>query len=170
MKNLFLVFLAALAFSCGEDKKSTSTDSNMDTSVENKTAPAESMDSKEAVLTIEGNDQMKYDKKQLRVKAGQKVKLTLTHVGTMDKSVMGHNWVLLAEGVDVATVGQAAVGAADNDHIPADMSDKIIVHTKMLGGGESDTIEFDAPAPGIYNFMCTFPGHYTLMQGKFIVE
>lgn len=88
----------------------------------------------------------------------------------MDIKVMGHNWVLLAEGADVAAIGQAAVEAADNDYIPADMEDQIIAYTKMLGGGESDTIEFEAPAPGTYTFMCTFPGHYALMQGKFIVE
>ena len=83
---------------------------------------------------------------------------------------MGHNWALLTQDADMAAVGQAAAVAEDNDYIPADMTDKFIAHTKMLGGGESDTIEFDAPAPGTYTFMCTFPGHYALMQGKFIVE
>ena len=28
----------------------------------------------------------------------------------------------------------------------------------MLGGGESDTITFDAPEPGTYIFFCSFPG------------
>ncbi|MCB0632702.1 MAG: azurin, partial [Lewinella sp.] len=26
------------------------------------------------------------------------------------------------------------------------------------------------PAPGTYDYICSFPGHYALMQGKFIVE
>ncbi len=50
------------------------------------------------------------------------------------------------------------------------MVDKIIVHTKMLRGGESDIIEFEATALGTYQFRCTFPAHYALMQGTFIVE
>ncbi|MEM6771051.1 MAG: plastocyanin/azurin family copper-binding protein, partial [Bacteroidota bacterium] len=27
-----------------------------------------------------------------------------------------------------------------------------------------------APAAGEYDFICTFPGHYGVMKGKFIVE
>ncbi|MBO3097644.1 azurin [Gelidibacter pelagius] len=166
MKKLILVFLVALAFSCGDKKKETPA-ATTDTKVEKK-APAE--DPNVAVLTIEGNDQMQFNKKELKVKAGQKVKLTLKHVGKMDIQVMGHNWALLTQDADVATVGNAAAMAKDNDYIPADMTDKFIVHTKMIGGGETTTIEFDAPAPGTYTYLCTFPGHYALMQGKFIVE
>jgi len=44
------------------------------------------------------------------------------------------------------------------------------VYTRMLGGGESDTITFDAPEPGTYIFICSFPGHYQLMMGEFIVS
>ncbi len=168
MKKLVLVFLVALAFSCGDKKKETPA-TTTDIKVEEK-APAPVEDSKVAVVTIEGNDQMQFNKKEIRVKAGQKVKLTLKHVGKMDIAVMGHNWALLTQDAEVAKVGNAAALAKDNDYIPADMTDQIIVHTKMIGGGESVTIEFDAPAPGTYTFLCTFPGHYALMQGKFIVE
>jgi azurin len=45
-----------------------------------------------------------------------------------------------------------------------------LVYTRMLGGGESDTITFDAPEPGTYIFICSFPGHYQLMMGEFIVS
>ncbi len=167
MKKIVFVFLVALAFSCGDNKKEQKTE----TKVERPAFPAASTDSKEGVIVIEGNDQMKFNKTEIRVKAGQKVKLTLKHVGKMDKAVMGHNWALLTKDADVATVGNAAATAADNDYIPADMADKFIAHTKMIGGGESDTIEFDAPTePGTYTFMCTFPGHYALMKGQFIVE
>jgi len=170
MNKLVLVFAAALAISCGNNKKEEKSDMKIGAPVEQKTPATEVVDDAVATVTITGNDQMKFNKDEIRVKAGQKVKLTLKHVGTMDIKVMGHNWVLLAQGADVAAIGQAAVEAADNDYIPADMEDQIIVHTKMLGGGGSDTIEFEAPAPGTYTFMCTFPGHYALMQGKFIVE
>ncbi len=171
MKKLMIAFVAALAISCGDNKKEEKTELQIGAPTE-EAAPAatESVDSQVAEVTITGNDQMKFDKNEIRVKAGQKVKLTLKHVGKMEKSVMGHNWALLTQDADMATVGQASATAVDTDYIPADMKDKFIAHTKMLGGGESDTIEFDAPAPGTYTFMCTFPGHYALMQGKFIVE
>lgn len=170
MKKLILVLVAAVAMSCGDTKKEETPEIQIGTQVEEQTTPAESSDEAVATVTIEGNDQMKFNKNEIRVKAGQKVKLTLTHVGKMEKTVMGHNWVLLTQDADMAAVGQASATASETDYIPAGMKDKIIVHTKMLGGGESDTIEFDAPAPGTYTFMCTFPGHYALMTGKFIVE
>ena len=170
MKKLILVLVAAAVMSCGDTKKEETPEIQIGTQVEEQTTPAESSDEAVATVTIEGNDQMKFNKNEIRVKAGQKVKLTLTHVGKMEKTVMGHNWVLLTQDADMAAVGQASATASETDYIPAGMKDKIIVHTKMLGGGESDTIEFDAPAPGTYTFMCTFPGHYALMTGKFIVE
>ncbi len=171
MKRLVLVFAAALAISCGNNnKKEENSDVKIGAPVEETAPDNAAANDAVAEVTITGNDQMKFNKDEIRVKAGQKVKLTLKHVGTMDKSVMGHNWALLAQDADMAAIGQAAAEAADNDYIPQDMSDKILVHTKMLGGGESDTIEFEAPAPGTYTFMCTFPGHYALMHGKFIVE
>jgi len=56
-----------------------------------------------------------------------------------------------------------------NDYIPKDTQD-VIVHTKIIGGGETTTIEFDAPAVGTYDFICSFPAHFAMMNGKFIVE
>lgn len=175
MKKLLLVFMAVLAISCGNDKKNkNSEDSKMtigDTPVEEAAVEADAaVDAAVAEITIEGNDQMRFNKKEIRVKAGQTVRLTLKHVGDMDISVMGHNWVLLAPGTNMNEFGVAAVDAADNDYIPQEYEDSIIVHTKMLGGGESDTIEFEAPEAGTYDFLCSFPGHVALMQGKFIVE
>lgn len=169
MKQLLVLCIAVLAFSCGETKKEDNYNVKKEAVVE-KEAPKEAVDPNVAIVVIEGNDQMKYNTDEIRVKAGQTVKLTLKHVGKMKKEVMGHNWVLLTQGADVAAIGQAGAVAADNDYIPADMTDMIITYTKMIGGGESVTIEFEAPAQGTYDFLCTFPGHYALMKGKFIVE
>lgn len=169
MKKLLLVFMAALAISCGNDKKKSEEPSTKIGAPQvEETAPE--ADSAVATVTIEGNDQMRYNKNEIRVKAGQTVKLTLKHTGQMDKAVMGHNWVLLVPGTDINEFGMAAVDAADNDYIPVDRENQVIAHTKMIGGGESTTIEFEAPAAGTYDFICSFPGHIALMQGKFIVE
>ncbi len=120
-------------------------------------------------VTIEGNDQMKYNLSEIKVKEGQTVKLTLKHVGKLPKAAMGHNWVLLKQGTNIQEFGAAAAKAAGNDYIP-EGTDKVIANTKMLGGGEEVTIEFTAPAKGEYDFICSFPGHYAMMNGKFIVE
>ena len=118
-------------------------------------------------IVIESNDQMKFNMSEITVPAGATVKLTLKHVGQLPAAAMGHNWVLLAQDAEMAPFAQAAVQARDNDYIPAE---GFIVHTDLIGGGEETSIEFEAPAAGEYTFICSFPGHYALMNGKFIVE
>ncbi len=120
-------------------------------------------------VVIEGNDQMRFNLTEIKVKAGSTVKLTLNHVGKLPKQAMGHNWVLLNADVVVKDFAMTAMTARDNDYIPKDTKD-VIVHTDLVGGGESTTIEFEAPAKGEYTFICSFPGHYGLMKGTFIVE
>lgn len=124
----------------------------------------------EKAIAIKGSDAMQFDLKEIKVKAGQKVKLTLTHSGKLAKAAMGHNFVLLKEGVDVAAFGGKAAAARETDYIPKSEAANIIAHTKLLGGGETDTITFTAPKKGKYTFICSFPGHYALMKGDFIVE
>lgn len=118
-------------------------------------------------IVISSNDQMKFDLSEIKVKAGEKIKLTLKHTGNLKKNAMGHNFVLLTKGTDVATFAQKAMNEKDNEYIP---SSGVIAHTKLIGGGESTTIEFTAPKKGTYDFICSFPGHYAMMKGKFIVE
>ena len=50
---------------------------------------------------------------------------------------------------------------------------RIIGATSMIGGGDEVTVTFDTSgleAGGDYTYFCSFPGHYVLMNGKFIVE
>jgi azurin len=117
------------------------------------------------VVTIVASDAMQYDNLKITAKPGQKVKLTLVHGGTLAKTVMGHNFVLLKQGTDVAAFAGLAAAAAATEYIPADKS-AILANTKTIGGGESDTIEFVAPAAGSYDYICTFPGHFSIMRGK----
>lgn len=120
-------------------------------------------------INLGSNDQMQFDKNELRVKVGQKVTLILTHNGQMDKNAMGHNFILLEQGVDVDQFALKAMQARDTEYIPEDKSE-IIAYTSLIGGGESTSIIFDAPEKGTYDYICSFPGHYALMRGKFIVE
>ena len=115
------------------------------------------------------NDRMKFNLKKITVKAGQKIKLTLTHTGKLDKRMMGHNVVFLNKGVKLSTFASKASASKENDYIPAGSS-AVLAHTKMLGGGETTTIEFTAPEAGTYDYICSFPAHYAMMKGKLIVE
>lgn len=121
-------------------------------------------------ITVTSDDNMRFDVTQVEAKAGQKVRLTLKNEGKMPKEVMGHNWTLLVPGTDVNKYGQAAMGAKETDYQPVELKGQLVVSTKMLGPGESETIEFIAPAPGNYPFICTFPGHYGSMRGEMVVK
>ncbi|MGJ5641883.1 azurin [Formosa sp. S-31] len=157
--------------SSSELETHSETDASMTESV---TADSTAVESSEtavmvADIMIHGDDKMMFDLKEIKVKQGQNVKLTLMHTGKMAKNVMGHNFVLLKQGVNMAKFAGLAASAAATDYVPEGTED-VIAHTKLLGGGETDVIEFPAPAPGTYEFLCSFPGHYALMKGKFIVE
>ena len=126
-----------------------------------------------AEVKITGNDTMQYDTKAFEVKPGQKVKLTFTNVGKLPKVAMGHNVTVLKKGTDKQTFAMEAIKFAANDYIPtsAPFKDQIIAHTKILGPGESESIEFTAPAEaGEYPFLCTFPGHFAVMNGIMTVK
>lgn len=119
--------------------------------------------------TVEGNDQMKFNTELIRVKAGESVELTLKNVGTMPKESMGHNLIVLKPGVDLPTFGAEAAAAADSEYIPKSSLSSIVAHTKLLGPGEEDKISVTLEK-GVYTYICSFPGHYALMQGKIVAE
>lgn len=165
----FMAF--GLLFNCGGEKKKEEESSQI------KIKPTETKKADENVanIVITANDLMQFHDangnplNEIKVKAGQKVKLTLRHIGTLDKNVMGHNVVILKPGVDMAEFASLSSTEKANDYIPTGSED-FIVHTKIIGGGETTSIEFDAPAVGTYTFICSFPAHFAMMNGKFIVE
>lgn len=162
-----MLSLSLLLFmSCGQGQKEEKKDGFQYEQAPEKEAAS---DKAEDGIVITGNDMMQYNTKEIRVKAGTMVTLTLKHIGKLDKQVMGHNWVLLKQGADLISFASQASSAQESDYIPEDTED-VIAHTKMLGGGQTDTITFEAPAPGTYQFLCSFPGHFAQMQGTFIVE
>ena len=120
-------------------------------------------------IALNSNDKMQFDKSEINVFDGQIVVLTLHHTGTMPITAMGHNFVLLNKGTSISEFAKRAMSAKDKDYIPADESN-IIAYTGLIGGGESATITFKAPKKGTYDFLCSFPGHYSIMKGKFHVK
>jgi len=166
-KFLLLSCLTLVILSgCGGEEKKTEDSKKLKIGTKKET---KKVDDKVANVVISGDDFMKFNKKEIKVKAGQKVKLTLRHVGKMGVKIMGHNVVILKKGVDLVAFAGKAATANDNQYIPKDSQD-IIAHTDLIGGGTTTSIEFDAPEAGTYEFLCSFPGHYGMMRGTFIVE
>lgn len=126
----------------------------------------------ECALVIEGNDQIQFVQKELRVSSScSEVTLTLKHIGQLAANIMGHNWVL-TKTADYQAVAQAGQAAGAPDFVPAGDT-RILATTKVIGGGEETSITFPMAglqAGGDYTYFCSFPGHFVLMNGKLIIE
>ena len=46
----------------------------------------------------------------------------------------------------------------------------VIAASKLAYPGDSVKLEFNAPEPGNYEFVCTYPGHAEMMRGYFFVN
>jgi azurin len=128
--------------------------------------------SQDCSLSIEGNDQIQYNKKELKVSSKCKeVTVTLKHVGTLAANVMGHNWVLSAT-ADYQAIAQAGQGVGPPNYLPAGDA-RVLASTPIIGGGQEVSVKFDLSKlkpGGDYTYFCSFPGHFVLMNGKFVIE
>lgn len=122
----------------------------------------------EVTITPVG-EEMRYAVTEFTVQPGETVNLTFQNTAT--SAAMQHNVVILRDNDDatVERVGQAAMAAGEaNDYIPND--DAILAHTPLAQPGETVSVTFTAPTePGTYRYICTFPGHYMMMQGTMTV-
>lgn len=124
-------------------------------------------------VTISGNDQMQFDVKSFNASKGVEFKLTFKNVGKIPKIAMGHNLVILKKGVSAIAFGQKVLAAGGNatNALPESVMGDVLAHTKLLGPGETEVINFKVPMEtGTYEYVCTFPGHFALMRGVMEVE
>ncbi|WP_018984840.1 azurin [Salinimonas chungwhensis] len=134
---------------------------------------AVSAQSNECETTIESNDAMQYNKKEIVVPAScEEFTLTLTHTGKMEKAVMGHNWVLTESGEAQAVATDGMAAGIDNGYLKPD-DERIIANTDLIGGGGESSVTFsvsDLNKSEDYTFFCSFPGHISLMKGTLKVQ
>ena len=123
----------------------------------------------DAKLSVGVTPPMKFDKAELKVKAGAGVELAFTN---NDPMPMMHNLLIVEPGSRVDIVTKAAtMGPAGmiNSFVPE--SDKVIAATPLVLTGNTYNLYFKAPVkPGKYEYVCTYPGHGFSMWGTLIVE
>lgn len=127
----------------------------------------------ECKATVESTDAMQFTTKALTVPAACKqFTVTLKHSGKLPKAVMGHNFVLgkTADINGINTDGMKA-GAAQNFVKPGDA--RVIASSKVIGGGESTTVTIPVgklKAGESYTYICSFPGHASIMRGTLVLK
>lgn len=118
--------------------------------------------------TVDATDAMQFTTKNLMVPTSCKTfTVTLKHVGKLPKTVMGHNFVLgKSSDADGINADGMKVGVQQNYVKPGDP--RVIAASKVVGGGESTTVTIPVAklkAGEKYTYICTFPGHASIMRG-----
>ena len=118
--------------------------------------------------TVEANDAMQFNTNSIEVpKTCKQFTVTLKHTGKLPKAAMGHNWVLTRAADQAGALADgSSAGLASNYVKPNDS--RVIAHTRIIGGGETDAATFKVAALKAgqpYVFFCSFPGHAALMKG-----
>lgn len=118
-------------------------------------------------------ERMLFTMNQFTAAPGQPVKLVFTNPDATD-----HNLVIVKPGA-LEEVGIAANDMAkdprnaNSDFIPPEKKPLILHATTMIGptrAAQVAVLRFAAPKePGVYPFVCTFPGHWIVMNGNMVV-
>lgn len=120
-------------------------------------------------IEVSSDDTMKFDKPELAIKSSCKnVAITLKNTGKAPKANMGHN-IVIAKAADKDGILTDGANEGDEKNYLKPNDDRIIAATKLLGGGEEDTVVFPVSKLNKgeeYIFFCSFPGHYASMNGK----
>ncbi len=114
-------------------------------------------------------EQMRYDSPRIVVEAGKAFEIILEN-----DDFMPHNLAVVKPGTREA-VGKAAeamtpdkLDSSGRAYMPASLD--IIAATKLIEAGQRTTFRLTAPTTtGDYDYVCTFPGHATMMWGRLVV-
>jgi len=116
----------------------------------------------DVVLKLGTKPGLKFDVARFEVKAGAKVRLIFSN-----NDDMTHNVVVVAPGAadEVGNLAlQLGLKGSEMSYVPN--SPKVLFHTKLLPPDEIESIYFIAPStPGEYPFICSYPGHASVMRG-----
>ena len=115
-------------------------------------------------------ERMSYDKEILVVKAGRPVEFIFENT-----DLMPHNFVITSPG-SMEEIGKIAESQATSPAFAAQQfvpkSPKVLLGSNLLQPRDVQKLSFMAPKqPGVYPFVCTYPGHWMRMHGAlYVVE
>lgn len=114
-------------------------------------------------------EQMRYDLNKLVVEAGKPFAIDL-----VNEDMMPHNLVVVTPGSrqEIATLAMTMpIDKADKQgRIFVPENSKVLAATKMINPGKREVLMVPAlEQEGTYEYVCTFPGHFTIMWGTLVV-
>lgn len=129
--------------------------------------PADWTDGPDQTLVLGTLPGLKFDTESFQINAGSKIKLVFNN-----NDDMTHNLVITAPNA-ADEVGMAAINMGikgpELEYVPKNA--KVLYHTGLLQPDSSESIYFVAPTKaGTYQYVCSYPGHHTVMQGRMIVK
>ena len=169
IKYIALSILSISLIACGGGNKDTGFDTEteeLSTTPAVATTPLNESDTIRIVALGANMSEMKFDIKSLKVPANKKLTIALVNEST--DATMPHNIVFIQEGTANA-VGQSGLKYKENAYVnPED--ENVIAHSLLVQIGETAYFTFTTPAAGDYQFICSYPGHWGMMKGKFVTE
>jgi putative heme-binding domain-containing protein len=120
-------------------------------------------------IAMEAGKNLSFETRTFTVRAGETIKLTFTN-----PDVVPHNWILVKPGSlervgDLVNKLVADPEAVTRHYVP--QTDDVLCYTDIVPPRESFVIFFRAPSQkGRYPYLCSFPGHWMVMNGQMIVE
>ncbi len=113
-------------------------------------------------------ERMSFDQDVIAVKAGKPVEFLLDN-----SDLMPHNFVIVQPG-SLEEIGLSAEASAQQPSFAAQhfvpQSPKVLLASTLLQPRDSQRLAFVAPTePGVYPYVCTYPGHWRRMYGALYV-
>lgn len=107
-----------------------------------------------------------YDQDTLEVSANALVRINLINEGS--DPTMIHNIVFTKPNTYKKVALAGAEAGSSGNYVPD--SPVILAASPLALPGQTVQLEFTAPGPGKYEFVCTYPDHYQRMHGLLIVK
>jgi azurin len=117
-------------------------------------------------ISIKAVPGLQFDLVRFKVKPGSRVTISLTNTDDMS-----HNLLITKPGTRLQVVNtalQLAEKGPQMNYIPK--SDQVLWSIPVVSPGQVKSVTFIAPSkPGVYPYVCTYPGHGFLMYGAMYV-
>lgn len=120
-------------------------------------------------------EQMRYDTAKIVVTAGKPFQIVFEN-----KDMMPHNILFVKPGTrqavaeEVQTMKPDKLDSEGRAYVPGDgktLDPRVIAASPLVELGKKHILNITAPTePGNYEYVCTFPGHWTIMWGTLVVE